>query len=178
MKKLSTKQMIYIALFVALISVMAQISVPGPGGIPFTLQPWGINLAGLILGPYLGALATIIYVILGAVGAPVFAGGNSGFGILVGPSGGFLWTFPIMAYFSGLFAQKNIALSITGVAIGVIIGFAGGVFQLMIHNNLTFAVALAHGFIPFIPEAILRITITPVFAKIINTALVKSGVTI
>lgn len=178
MKKISTKQIIYVALFVALAAVMSQIFVPVPGGVPFTLQPWAINLAGLILGPKLGALSALIYITLGALGAPVFTPGPLGFIRIIGPWGGFLLMHPVMAYLSGFGAKKHIGLAVFFTGLGVFIGLTGGAVQFMLVNNITLGAAFAVAFIPFIPEAIMRTIITPVFAKIINSALAKSGVAI
>ncbi len=72
----------YIALFTALIAVLAQISIPLPGGVPLTLQTFAVPLAGLVLGSKRGTIATAVYVLLGAVGVPVFAGFSVGRGSL------------------------------------------------------------------------------------------------
>lgn len=173
---LSTKDLVYAALFVALTAAMASISIPLPGGIPLTLQPFAVNFAGFILGPKLGALSMVVYVILGALGVPVFAGGAGGFNTVLGPTGGFIWSFPLMAYVSGIWAKSKIGMAFFGVALGTMIGFAAGVFQLMLYLNSTLVVAIANGFLPFIIPTFVRIVSVPVIGKLINTSLEKNGI--
>ena len=74
MKNVNIRQMVFCALFAALIVVFAQIQVPLPGLVPISLATFGVMMAGLLLGWKLGLLAVAVYVLLGAVGVPVFAG--------------------------------------------------------------------------------------------------------
>lgn len=83
-----TKDMILISLFAVLISVCAWISIPA--SVPFTMQTFGIFSATAILGGKRGTIAICIYLLLGSIGLPVFAGGTSGIGILLGSTGGYM----------------------------------------------------------------------------------------
>ena len=117
--KLSTRQIILCGLFTALISILAQISIPLPfTTVPFTLQIFGIAITGLILGSKCGFISTLIYLILGAIGIPVFANFAGGISVLFGPTGGFLLGYPLMAFIIGYAKEKfnsNIMFSfITG----------------------------------------------------------------
>ena len=85
MKKVNIHQMVFCALFAALIVVFAQIQVPLPGLVPISLATFGVMMAGLLLGWKFGLMAVAVYVLLGAVGVPVF--GEKGAGILLGPNG-------------------------------------------------------------------------------------------
>lgn len=96
-KKLTTRELCYIGVFAIIIAACAQIAIPQPGGVPFTLQVWAVSLAGIVLGLKNGVIATLVYILLGAVGAPVFSRFTGGFGIILGPTGGFILTFPILA---------------------------------------------------------------------------------
>ena len=87
---LSVTDLCYIALFTALIAVLAQISIPLPGGVPLTLQTLAVPLAGIVLGPRRGTFSTLLYVLLGAIGIPVFANFTGGLGIVLGVTGGFI----------------------------------------------------------------------------------------
>ena len=89
-------------LMAAVTAIMAQIAIPMPQGVPMTLQTFAVTLAGIILGSKSGAISMLIYLLLGAVGLPVFSGFRGGLGMLVGPTGGFLISFPIMAFIIGL----------------------------------------------------------------------------
>ncbi|MBQ0079473.1 MAG: biotin transporter BioY [Eubacterium sp.] len=103
-KKLTTKDMIMCALFTALIAVGAFIKIPIPV-VPFTLQFLFTTLAGLILGPRLGAISTGVYVALGLVGLPIFAEGG-GIWYVLKPSFGYLIGFIIGAYITGLISER------------------------------------------------------------------------
>lgn len=99
--KFSVRDICYAGLFAAVIAVMAQISIPMPLGVPMTMQTFAITLAAVVLGSKLSAIATLVYLLLGAVGVPVLANFSGGIDKFVGPTGGFLISFPIMAYIIG-----------------------------------------------------------------------------
>lgn len=86
-------------LFAALLAGTSYVSFPNPlaPGIPVTLQVLGVFLAGIYLGPRWGGAAAVLYLVAGAIGAPVFAGGASGPLVLVGATGGYLWSYPVAA---------------------------------------------------------------------------------
>ena len=91
------------ALFAALTGVFAYVSFQLPvTSVPFTLQVLGVFLAGVFLGPVWGGASMVIYVVAGAVGAPVFAYGSAGLGSLFGQWGGYLWSYPIAAGLVGI----------------------------------------------------------------------------
>lgn len=94
-----------VALFAALIAALGlipQIMLPFAGGVPITAQNMGIMLAGLILGPWRGALAVLAFLAVVAMGAPLLVGGRGGLGVFVGPTVGFLIGFPLAAIVTGL----------------------------------------------------------------------------
>ncbi|MCL2351592.1 MAG: biotin transporter BioY [Firmicutes bacterium] len=97
--------MILCAIFAALTAVLAQVSVPAPGGVPVTMQTFAVLLAGIALGSRKGFAATAVYLLLGAAGLPVFAGFSGGFQKFAGPTGGFLLSFPVTAFAAGLSAE-------------------------------------------------------------------------
>src|SRR3989338_9308165 len=108
MEKQQLKGMIFAALFAALTGVVAWFKIPLQfTPVPITLQTLLVLMSGAMLGPAYGALAMIIYLILGAIGLPVFAGGSSGFGTLLGPSGGYLLSYPIAAFIIGKMLEKK-----------------------------------------------------------------------
>ncbi len=90
-RKLHTQDMARIALFSALLAVCAWTSIPGP--VPFTLQSFGVFLSVLVLGGRSAMLSILLYLLLGLVGLPVFAGFAGGIGHLLGATGGFLLGF-------------------------------------------------------------------------------------
>ena len=97
-KKIFTiQELCIIGLTTALICVIAPFSFPMPLGVPMTLQSFIIALMAIILGSKRGATATLIYILLGAFGLPVFSNFTGGWQCLIGPTGGFILSFPIMA---------------------------------------------------------------------------------
>ena len=104
MSRLTTRELAVAALFTALLSVSAYIAIP-IGSVPFTLQVFVVLLAGMVLGPRLGALSVVAYLVLGLV-APVYSGGTSGLGVLFGPTGGYLFGFIAAAVVTGLIAGR------------------------------------------------------------------------
>ncbi|GAB6983828.1 biotin transporter BioY [Nocardioides pyridinolyticus] len=105
-----TTDLALIAGFAALISACAYIgAIPtGGAGVPITLQTFGVMLAGCVLGPVRGFLAVSLYLLLGAIGLPVFAEHSSGLAVFTGVSAGYLLAFPIAAALGG-FLVKYVA---------------------------------------------------------------------
>lgn len=102
-----TTDLALIAGFAALISACAYIgAIPtGGAGVPITLQTFGVMLAGCVLGPVRGFLAVSLYLLLGAIGLPVFAEHSSGLAVFTGVSAGYLIAFPIAAALAGFLVQ-------------------------------------------------------------------------
>ena len=90
-----TRNMVYIAMFAVLISICSWISIPS--AVPFTMQTFGIFLAVAVLGGKRGSLAVLVYLLLGLVGVPVFAGFSGGIGCLAGTTGGYIVGFQLTA---------------------------------------------------------------------------------
>lgn len=108
MEKNKIKEMVFAALFAALTAAVAWFKIPLPfTPVPITLQTLVVLMSGAMLGPYYGALSMIIYLVLGAIGLPVFAGGSSGIGALLGPTGGYLFSYPIAAFIIGKMLEKK-----------------------------------------------------------------------
>ena len=101
------KNTVLIGMFAALLAILSQLSIPMPSGVPITLQTFAVALTGCILGWKAGTISTFVYLLLGAVGVPVFANFKGGIGALIGYTGGFLWGFLLMAFFCGLAIQKK-----------------------------------------------------------------------
>ena len=102
---LSTRDIVRVGMFAAFLAVMSQLSVPLPGGVPVTIQVFAVAVVGAALGSKLGALAVLVYILVGAVGMPVFANFRGGLEVLAGTSGGYIIGWPFMALLCGL-SQK------------------------------------------------------------------------
>ena len=108
MSKNYIKGMMFAALFAALTAAVSPIKIPlGFTPVPITLQTLMVLLSGALLGAYLGALSQFLYLLVGALGLPVFAGGSFGLGAILGPTGGYLMSYPIAAFVVGFIYQKR-----------------------------------------------------------------------
>lgn len=160
-----------VALMAALTSVMAQIAIPIEP-VPFTFQVLAVVLAGYLLGVKYGALALLVYVLVGAVGVPVFAEFGAGPRSLLGPSGGYLWSYPLAAAAAGLAApalarsRRWVAL-VSGAAAGLLalaVIYAVGTFWLAVQANLAPGAAIAAGVAPFVLFDVVKIAFATVLA--------------
>ena len=159
--KLSITSMIYIALMAVIITICSWISIPGP--VPFTLQTFAVFTALLLLGTRDGLISITVYLLLGAVGVPVFSGFSGGIGHLLGPTGGYLIGFIVMGFVFGIvrhFIKHPLASAITASILGLAACYAfGTVWFVIVYSQtksaITFGAALSLCVIPFIiPDAI------------------------
>lgn len=175
--KLSVQDLTQIALMTATIAVLAQISIPMPAGVPMTMQTFAVPLAGILLGARKGTIATLIYLLLGAVGAPVFANFSGGIGILFGITGGFLLSFPLMAYCAGKGEEtKKMSLLFAGLVVGAVINYIIGMCWFVFAAGSNFTVAFTACVLPFIPTAIIKILMAGFLGKKLRSTLVKARV--
>lgn len=116
--KSNTRNIVLCALFAALTAILSQVSIPLPfTPVPINLATLAVCLAGGVLGAKWGAISQLVYVLLGAVGIPVFAGFTSGVGIIMGPTGGYIAGYLAGAFIVGFIYEKMSKNSIlTGVA--------------------------------------------------------------
>lgn len=156
-------KLVWTALLAATIAAGAYFIVP-IGLVPVSMQPLFILLAGFILGPKRGAICMLLYLAAGTAGLPVFAGGNSGLGVLMGPTAGYLYGFVLTAFFAGL-ATGGRAQTLPVVRgylfglCGMTVAYVGGVGWLMQSLEMSLAKALAVGFYPFILWDMLKIAL-------------------
>jgi biotin transport system substrate-specific component len=142
-----------------LVALSAQVVVPVPfSPVPMTLQPLAVLIVGGLLGAAAGVSALVLYIALGALGLPVFAGGGSGFLHLVGPTGGYLLAFPVAAGVTGaLSGPRPTPLRVLlACALGMVIIHSGGVAQLALLGGDP-SLAMRVGFIPFLTGDLLKV---------------------
>lgn len=147
------RMMIVTALFAAIISILAQIAIPMPLGVPITGQTLAIGLAATILGSRYGTLSVIVYLIIGAIGVPVFAQMQAGLGVIIGPTGGFLIGFIPTTFIMGIYLEKTgftFKNALIANIIGMFITLFFGTIWLKIVAELSWLAAFTAGFTPFI----------------------------
>ena len=166
--KMKTKSMILASMFAAITAVMGVLpAIPLPfSPVPITLQMLGVLLSGAILGSGLGFVSIVIYLLLGLVGLPIFAGGASGPGVFTGPTGGYLIAFPIAAFLMGYLvkrAESNKKLFLVYNAFAVILPIAIvyiiGTIQLALVLDFSMSKAFLVGSLPYIPLDLLKAAI-------------------
>jgi len=176
MKKISAREMCRIGIFTAITAVCAQLIVPMPYGVPMTMQTFAILLAGVALGAKNGALSALVYVLLGAAGAPVFAGFTGGLGVIFGRTGGFILSFPIMALAAGFGGAKSNKLWLAFWLIaGTAINFLCGMLMFGLVTGTGPAASFVYVVLPFIPGGIVKIILVALSGRVIKAALAKSG---
>lgn len=140
--------------FAIALAVASQIAVPIPGTpVPITLQPLVVVLAGMWLGPVAGAASMVLYLVAGATGLPVFSPyGAPGLARFFGPTGGYLFAYPVAAFVAGALARRTPSLLGRWVAAlaGSAVLLLGGLAQLsLIQGSILQALPLAiHPFVP------------------------------
>lgn len=153
----AVKDLVFTAMFAALIAVCSILSVP-VGQVPVTLQTFAVCLAAAVLGWKRGTLSVLVYILLGAVGVPVFAGMSGGVGILAGPTGGYIIGFILTALLVGLaadrFGRKVLPLSVAMV-LGVLACYALGTVWFIVVTGMGLGEALMLCVVPFlIPDGV------------------------
>lgn len=125
-KKFKTIDLVYVGLSAALIAVCAWITIPLT--VPITLQTMGVCLVASLFGTKRGTLATIIYIVLGAIGVPVFSGFKAGIGVLLGSTGGYIIGFIFTAIIVGFVSDKTNKLwaLILSMIVGILVCYVFG----------------------------------------------------
>jgi biotin transport system substrate-specific component len=158
-----------VAFMIVLTAVAAQISVPLPfTPVPFTLQPMVVLVGAAVLGSRLGMSSQIIYLALGVAGLPVFAASAAlpqGAARLLGPTGGYLLSYPIAALATGWLAERGFdrryVTSFAAMLLGLGVIFAGGVswLALFVQPSRGLSGAVAAGLTPFIAADLLKLAV-------------------
>src|SRR5581483_7013619 len=117
---------LFASLMTGVTALCAPLSLHVPGTpIPFTFGPFAVLLSGLLLGSRWGSVAMAQYLLLGWMGYPVFADGKSGFGVMFGLTGGYLWSYPLAACVVGWLAERgNGAASLSRLILATAAGLA------------------------------------------------------
>ena len=174
MNNITTRELVLASLFAALTAALSYVSIPVPlSPVPITGQTFGVMLSGALLGSKLGSLSQIVYLLLGVIGLPVFAFGASGIATLLGPSGGFLFGFPIAAYITGLMLEKKKNASVFYMAVAIAVGgipvvYLPGIAQLsrFVEGGIIGAFMMM---VLYIPGDIIKVLVGTIILKAFKT---------
>ncbi len=161
------------------IGALTSFTLPFLTMVPFSLQVFGVYLAGGLLPPRWAFLSMLTYLLLGAIGLPIFAEGAHGLAILIGPFSGYLWAYPVaawaMAKVTGLSRQKS--RLIVGLAINLLLIYAGGMVGIMLTTDASWLHALLEGVVPFIGWDALKAAVAfPIIQKARSFTMTRWGV--
>jgi biotin transport system substrate-specific component len=175
--ELSTRDLVHVALFAAIIAALGLIPPLTVGFIPvpITAQSLGVMLAGAVLGARRGGLAVLVFVALVAIGLPVLAGGRGGLGIFFGPSGGFVLSFPVAAFVIGwlierLWGRLGYFSALGAILVGGIgVIYAIGVPWLAVAAQLSLVQAMT-GSAAFIPGDLIKAAVAALICVTVKRA--------
>lgn len=160
-EKSEVYQLTLIALMAAVTSILAPFSIPIPiSESPISLGIFAVYLCSLLLGPKLGTVSVLIYLLLGLVGVPVFTGWTGGIGKLFGPTGGYLIGYIFITLIGGWFAKrfaKKTILQVLGLILGTAVCYILGTVWMSYSLHMPIGAAISAAVIPFIPLDTLKI---------------------
>ncbi len=171
-----TRDLAYIALFAAIVAVLGQLpAVPVPGiPVPITAQTLGVMLAGSVLGARRGGLALLLFLAVVAMGAPLLASGSGGLGVFVGPTAGYLYSWPVAAFVIGWLTERSwdrynvLRGTLINVVGGIVVIYAVGVPVLKAVAGLTWGQALTGGALPFVPGDLFKAFAAAAIADVVR----------
>lgn len=174
MTQTSTRSLSYIAIGAALIAVLSQIIIPA-GPVPFTLQTTAVGLIASLYKSKEASLSVIFYLLLGAIGLPVFAGGSSGFQALFGATGGFLWGFILYGFVTGRLTNSRSSFLRLFVAnsLGITLLLLSGAIYFKFFTQASWSDTLAWTITPFIMTSLLQILFIILVVKSLRPVLKK-----
>ncbi len=176
--KFNTRLLTYTAIATAITCILAPLSISLPfSPVPISLCVFAIFISAYALGAKLSLVSTLLYIAIGLVGVPVFAEFSSGAGVLMGPTGGYIFGYAFVAFFTGLFIDKfenKVYMHLIGMAIGVILCYALGTIWLAKQAHMTFSQALTAGVLPFIPADAAKAAAAAIAGPKLRRALRKS----
>ncbi|OQB14802.1 MAG: Biotin transporter BioY [Firmicutes bacterium ADurb.Bin193] len=178
--KFTTKDLLLVSVFTAVMVIFAQISIPLPfSPVPITLSIFAVFMSSMLLGMVRGTIVQIVYVLLGACGAPVFQGFVGGPAKLFGPTGGYIISYIFMALVMGALVESfklKGRFAMGGVMlIGLAVCYGFGTAWLCKLTGMNLSKALTLAVIPFVPLDLVKIAVTAVVAYDLKARLLKAN---
>ncbi len=178
---MKVKEITFTALMAAVCCILGPLSIP-IGTVPISLTVVSVYLCVFALGTKFGTIAYVIYLLLGAAGLPVFSQFQGGVSKLVGPTGGYLIGFVIMAVITGLFIDmashfsgaKKYLLQVVGMVFGLAVCYLFGTVWFMVAYHVTLIAGLSTCVFPFLPFDALKIAFCVVIGNALRLALTRA----
>lgn len=159
--------------FAAILIFFSKLTIP-LGPIPLTGQTLAVGLIASLLTPMAGTLAIVLYLLLGLIGLPVFAGSATSFAVLFGPTGGYLWGFFIYVLVTSWWLKPRAKTTFALIAantVGAVLQLAVGSLWLVVSNHLSLQAAFLTGFYPFLLPGMIKLIMIVTIVKIIQQRL-------
>lgn len=178
-----TKNLVLCAMCAAITCILAPISIPIEP-VPISLCTFAVMLAGVLLGAKFGFVSQLIYVLLGAVGLPVFASYSAGISCIAGMTGGYIVAYPILALLTGLIYWKfgksktgklRVLWMFLAMVIGTVVLYAFGTAWFCVVSGTGVVPALGMCVIPFLPGDVIKMIVVIVISLPVEKALAKMG---
>lgn len=170
----------FIGLLAALICVLAPISFPIPiSPVPISMAFLAVYFCAIVGGMKRGTISVVVYILLGGIGVPVFAGWTAGFQKLAGPTGGYLIGYLFLAAITGYFADRfedNLPICLFGMIMGTLICYLFGTVWLAVLMKVSFGKALFMGVIPYLPGDAVKIALALLSAFPLRKRLKSAGI--
>ena len=174
---INTRSLAACALMAALTAVCSQIQIPLPM-VPINLALFAVHLSGALLGARRGTLSMLVYVLLGLVGIPVFAGFKAGPATLFGRTGGYILGYVLCAAIVGFLTRRG-AFSFPrlclGMAAGVVVCYAFGTAWFMALTRMDLVASLGYCVLPFLPGDAVKIALAALLVMRLRPALSRLG---
>ncbi|MCR4840523.1 MAG: biotin transporter BioY [Lachnospiraceae bacterium] len=165
------------ALMAAILCIVGPMSIP-IGAVPVSLATFIIYLSAFVLGSKGSSVSVLVYILLGVAGLPVFSGGQGGPAKVLGPTGGYIAGYILLAFISGYVIERsknNLVISFVGMVIATIVLYAFGTVWFVIQAKTSLAYALSVCVVPFVVFDIIKIIVAESVGFPIRSALLKSG---
>ena len=172
------KKMVLAAFFAAVTAICSQIAIPtGISAVPFSLSIVGVLLSGAMLTPKTALCSQIVYLCMGIVGLPVFSQMRGGFSVLAGPTGGYLFVYPLMAFIIALLCSKakkrSFIIMLLSMFPALACLYTAGSAWLAFVSDISFGAAFSVGALPFIIPDIIKIILSSFLASLLSKLLGK-----
>ncbi|MCX7714249.1 MAG: biotin transporter BioY [Clostridia bacterium] len=179
---MKTKDLLLCAIFAAIIAVMSQISLP-IGAVPFSMGIFGVMLCCVVLGAKRGMISVLVFILLGVVGLPVFAGFKAGLPVLAGPTGGYIIGYVFMSLIIGGVSnvfkgrkRQTIIVYFFACVVGTAVCYTLGTAQFMVVANKSLQNSLSLCVLPFILPDLIKCAVAAILGQQLKNTLIKSKI--